>query len=57
VLREEVLDRLHALMSQRLDPTLRQVFFDAMENAAFFHPAIVGIESDVCMGRSAYLNA
>ena len=57
MLREEVLDRLHALVSQRLDPTLRQVFFDAMENAAFVHAAIVGIESDVCMGRSAYLSA
>jgi hypothetical protein len=54
VLREVVLDGLHALVCQRLDPTLGEVLFDVMEDAAVFHAAIVGKRSDVCMSRTAY---
>ena len=55
VLGEVRLDRLDAVGGEVLDPGLGQVFLDAMEDAAVFHEMIIGIDSDVCMSRSAHL--
>jgi hypothetical protein len=55
VLREVVLDRLHAALRPGLDPVLREVVLDPMEDAAIVHVLMIGVGPDGHMSRSAHL--
>jgi len=57
VLREVRLDRLDAVRREVLDPRLREVVLDPVEDAASFHVRMIERAPDVDMSRSAHLFA
>ena len=56
MLGQVALDRLDAALSPLLDPILGEVVFDAMQDAARFHTAMIDGRPDERMSRMAHFH-